>query len=412
MGSSKGFVLSDGGFLMTLSYLPKTVVTALSVLFLLHFSAITASGQSNKQEWISFKKHVLTGDFISEGVTVADVNNDGLKDILAGAFYFLAPDWTKHALDQPQAFKVNGGYSNSFLNFSQDIDQDGWIDLIRIDEPGKAVYWYKNPGKKSGRWTMQVIYEQAGNETPILADVDEDGKNDLIFNDPAKKEMIWLSPPASNGSGEWKKHIISADSTYGTHKYTHGVGFGDVNGDGYNDIIIKDGWWQGSSDPTQDNWKFNKANLGQECSNMLVYDVNQDGLNDIISSSAHKYGIWWHEQVKDAGGKTTWKEHEIYTRFSQTHSLIMQDINGDGYPDLITGKRYFAHNGNDPGAMEPAVLYWFEFKPGKMPKWIPHEIDNNSGVGLNFVVEDVNNDGSPDIVVANKKGVHYFEQVK
>ena len=90
----------------------------------------------------------------------------------------------------------------------------------------------------------------------------------------------------------------------------------------------------------------------------------------------------------------------------------MQDINGDGYPDLITGKRYLAHNGNDPGAMEPAVLYWFEFKPGKMPKWIPHEIDNNSGVGLNFVVEDVNNDGSPDIVVANKKGVHYFEQVK
>ncbi len=90
----------------------------------------------------------------------------------------------------------------------------------------------------------------------------------------------------------------------------------------------------------------------------------------------------------------------------------MADINGDGYPDLVTGKRYYAHNGHDPGAEEPAVLYWFEYKPGKTPTWIPHQIDDNSGVGLQVVTEDMNKDNLIDIVESNKKGVYIFEQIK
>ena len=89
----------------------------------------------------------------------------------------------------------------------------------------------------------------------------------------------------------------------------------------------------------------------------------------------------------------------------------MADINGDGQPDLITGKRYFAHNGKDSGAFEPAVLYWFEYKPGSIPSWIPHLIDKNSGVGLQLVVKDLDMDGLADIIVANKKGLFYFEQI-
>jgi hypothetical protein len=92
--------------------------------------------------------------------------------------------------------------------------------------------------------------------------------------------------------------------------------------------------------------------------------------------------------------------------------LALADVNGDGHPDLVTGKRYFAHNGGDPGAHEPAVLYWFEYKPGKMPAWVKHEVDNDSGSGLNLVVEDINGDKLPDIIVSNKKGVHVFLQKK
>ena len=92
--------------------------------------------------------------------------------------------------------------------------------------------------------------------------------------------------------------------------------------------------------------------------------------------------------------------------------MAMTDMNGDGHPDLVTGKRYFAHNGNDPGAFEPAVLYWFEFHPGPAPQWIPHQVDADSGVGLQVVVKDMNNDGLPDIVVSNKKGTFLFTQAR
>jgi hypothetical protein len=144
---------------------------------------------------------------------------------------------------------------------------------------------------------------------------------------------------------------------------------------------------------------------------MHVLDVNGDGRNDVLSSSAHKFGIWWHEQLKNNPGKSDWKTHEISRSVSQTHSTRLFDLNKDGHPDFITGKRFFAHNDSDvdPGTHEPAKLLWFEFTPGKKPYFKEHEIDNDSGAGLNITIEDMNNDGAPDIVISNKKGVFYFE---
>ena len=145
---------------------------------------------------------------------------------------------------------------------------------------------------------------------------------------------------------------------------------------------------------------------------MLALDVDEDGDQDIISSSAHGYGIWWHEQGKDENGNVSWTTHVISKLFSQSHALVMKDINGDGRPDLISGKRYQAHVKGDPGTDDPSVLYWYEYIPGKNPQWIPHLVDDNSGIGNCFVVMDINKDRLPDIIVSNKKGVYFFEQLK
>ena len=144
---------------------------------------------------------------------------------------------------------------------------------------------------------------------------------------------------------------------------------------------------------------------------MHVLDANQDGLNDIITASAHKFGIWWYEQGKDSNGQTTWQRHEINKSISQTHSSQLLDLNSDGHPDFMTGKRYFAHNdtNTDPGTYDPPIFAWFEFRPGKDPTWQLHEIDNNSGAGLNFIAEDVTRDRLIDFVISNKKGVFVFE---
>ncbi|MGB2822176.1 MAG: VCBS repeat-containing protein, partial [Phycisphaerae bacterium] len=162
---------------------------------------------------------------------------------------------------------------------------------------------------------------------------------------------------------------------------------------------------------TKGDWTFHKAKLGPNCADMHAYDVDGDGDNDVISSSAHAYGIWWHEQVRGDKG-VEFKQHEICKSFSQAHAVHLVDMNGDGVKDLVTGKRYFAHHGRDPGGKEPAVLYWFELRrPQKgQVEFIPHKIDDDSGVGTQFEVTDFNGDGKLDIVTSNKKGVYLFIQ--
>jgi len=387
----------------------KTYSLPLALGLLIAWMGLPASAQTNRP--IKFKKEILTNMFFSEGVAVGDVNRDGKKDVLSGAFWYEAPNWKQHEIAKGDTFTVNGGYSNSFLNFSMDVNQDGWIDFIRVDTPGESVVWYENPKNKAGHWKAYTIQKSLGNESPYLVDLDADGRPDIVGNDPVAKQMIWLKAPSKKGDIEWKRYVISTENI-GLHKYTHGLGVVDMNGDGRLDVLMREGWWEAPLDRTQPDWKFHRADLGEECSQMYLLDVNKDGLKDVISMSAHKYGMWWHQQGKDAQGNPTWEKHEISKLFSQTHGLALADINKDGNPDLVTGKRFFAHNGKDPGEFEPAVLYWFEFKPGATPTWIPHQIDDNSGVGLHLVVEDMNRDGLLDIITANKKGAHVFLQQK
>ena len=378
-------------------------------------SSTDTTSQAADAGTVEFKKHTLTREFISEGVAIGDVNHDGLTDVMAGAYWFAAPDWKRHEIFAGKAFDPAKEYSDSFLNFSMDVNQDEWIDLIIIDFPGKLAYWYENPRNETGHWKKHLIHEtvQVGNESPVLVDIDRDGRMDILCADSGEKQMVWLRAPDSKTETIWKRFSISEKSVPGTDRFSHGLGYGDINKDGRKDVIIKQGWWEAPEDPTQPNWTFHPAALGEDCAQMQTLDINSDGLNDVISSSAHRYGIWWHEQAKEGDGNVKWTQHEISKVFSQSHSTSLTDLNRDGNPDLIVGKRFFAHNDtdNDPGAHEPAVLYWFEYQPGKEPLFEPHEIDNDSGAGLNIVAEDITKDQAIDIVISNKKGVFVFERV-
>jgi hypothetical protein len=228
----------------------------------------------------------------------------------------------------------------------------------------------------------------------------------------------------SNPFGKAKFHAItekSKENDQKIFKYTHGYGAGDVNGDGRMDILEANGWYEQPKDLAAPGpWKFHKAAFGLGGAQMYVYDVNKDGRNDVITSiKAHSYGLSWFEQNADA----SFTEHVILGKtkeanadgkgFSQIHAVQLEDMNGDGLPDIICGKRRWAHGikGDDEPNADP-VLYWFELnRDGKGgASFVPRRIDNDSGVGTQFFTGKVNQDNKPDIVIANKHGVFVFTQ--
>ena len=358
---------------------------------------------------IEFTKIVVEKTFRAEGVAVGDVNHDGKMDIIAGDVWFEAPDWKIHEIRKPKVYKADGGYSECFANFAMDVNGDGWIDSIIIGFPGAPCYWYENPKNAEGHWKQRMVAKSACNETPQFGDLLGKGSRVPIFG--CESKMVWCGVPKDLEAATWDIHDVSGPNGPGTANFSHGLGVGDVNQDGRNDILIKDGWWEAPEDRTQSPWTFHKANFGPDCADIIVHDVNGDGLNDVITSSAHDYGIWWFEQVKTEKG-VEWKQHEISKLFSESHAMILADLNGKGVKALVTGKRWYAHNGGDPGGKEPAVLYWFEIRNPEKGKveFIPHKIDDDSGVGTQFVVADMNGDGLMDIVISNKKGTFVFLQ--
>jgi hypothetical protein len=362
---------------------------------------------------VAFKKTILDRQFRAEGVAVADVNRDGRLDVIAGDFWYEAPSWTPHEIAPPKQYDPAAGYSECFATFAADVNGDGWVDQLRIGMPGGPADWRQNPGRSGGHWKPHTICQSACNETPLFARLLGSKKPPVLVFAKDEKLMAWYEP-GKDVASEFAAHIVSEPGAPGTQRFSHGLGVGDVDGDGRPDIITTEGFYKAPSDPRTGPWPFVRAKLGQPCANMLVYDVNKDGLPDVISSSAHGVGIWWFEQRKSGSGEPEFMEHLIDSSFSQTHALILADMDGDGIMDIVTGKRFWAHGpSGDVEPNAPALLCWYRLtRTGGTVTWTRNVIDDDSGVGTQFEVADINKDGLLDVITANKKGVFVFEQIR
>ena len=378
----------------------------------------------------SWKKLQLTDNFWAEGVAVADVDKDGKLDVLYGPYWFAGPDFTKRHTIYPETERTKvkqadgsmkeiegfkgakteeNGYSNNFQSFTQDVNGDGWMDYLTVSFPGKETFWFENPQGKDEPWKQHVVWDVTDNESPMLADVNGDGKPELVCMSGGHLGYAQQSSAAPLDKWDWR--TVSPRLAF--QRFTHGIGAGDVNGDGKTDLLEGSGWWEQPAIPSDAPWVKHEAKFATKGgAHMHVYDVNGDGKNDVIGSlAAHEYGLAWFEQTADG-----WKQHlitgtpeeagETGLIFSQLHAIELVDMNGDGLKDIVTGKRFWAHGiKGDPEPTAPAVLWWFELKrDGGKVSWIPHLIDNDSGVGTQFVVADVNGDKKPDVIVGNKRG--------
>lgn len=370
---------------------------------------------------VSFVKKQLETRFLSEGVTVADVNHDGHPDVIAGPYWFAGPDFNKKTeMRAPLAYDPES-YSDAFIMYAHDFDHDGWPDILQVGWPGREALWFRNPGPAGGDWARHVAFPTVGTESPLFVDLAGDGTPKLVF--ATDKKLGWAAPGQNAAElRPWRFNPLTPEG--GWHRYTHGLGVGDVNGDGVPDLLAASGWWEQPAPPSNGvPWRFHPANFGQGGAQMFAYDVNGDGRADIITSiKAHGYGLSWFEQMASVDGNIGWREHAITSRdpsvrlqgvqFSQPHALALADIDGDGLKDIVTGKRRWAHGSRkDPEPDAPPVLYWFRLvRHDGTGRYEPHLIDEASGVGTQFAVADLDGDSFPDIAVSNKSGVFVFLQ--
>lgn len=415
-----------------------TAVSAAIVLAASTGCSTHATGHAGKNVLHSFSKQQLTDEFWSEGAGFGDFNRDGKMDVVSGPYWYQGPDFkTRHEFapatrrskstknGQPVEFAGYKGflgneneYSDNFFAFTHDFNRDGWTDILILGFPGAESWWFENPKGAGGHWKRHVAIDVTDNESPTFTDITGDGRPEIVC--ASKGSYGYAEPDPANPTARFKWHPITPNKNY--HKFTHGMGVGDVNGDGRMDLLEKDGWWEQPASLAGDPaWKHHPHSFGVGGAQMYAYDVNGDGLNDVITSLAgHGYGLAWYEQYRE-NGDIKLREHIFMNKlpaenrygvvFSQIHGIDLIDMDGDGLKDLVTGKRFWAHGpSGDPDPNGRAVLYWFQLKRGadKSVDWVPHLVDDTSGTGVEVKAVDYNGDRKPDIVVGNKRGVFVF----
>lgn len=273
-----------------------------------------------------FKKCLITNEFWWEGAGIGDFNRDGKMDICGGPFWWEWPDFiirhvfrsgedkislTNKAYGSKITFHgftgakgIVNDYSDNFLTYVEDFNHDGLNDILVCDFPGKEAFWYKNPNGKncfSGRkyWTRHLALRVLENESPIFGDITGDDRPELICN--SNGFLGYAVPECNDPAIQWTWHLISPRGAW--QKFTHGIGLGDISGDGRADLLEQNGWWEQPAslvgDPvwTLHEFSFATGEGIAGAAQMLVYDFNGDGMNDVLTMlDPHGYGIAWYEQ--------------------------------------------------------------------------------------------------------------------
>ena len=377
----------------------------LTVLLVLGNSLIGITGCVGHRE-VVFRMHVIDADSRFEGAGVLDVNRDGKLDIQCGPSWYEGPSWKKHFV---RTIEEKGGYYLGFCHLPVDVGGDGGPDVGNGARHNKRLSGVRNTGKSGGGFEEITIDEPGNIETAILADINNDGQPDILPN-VCHGEQGWYEFHRDRSAAHgvrWERHPLPSELTGA------GVGVGDINGDKRCDIVGFKGWAEqppGSGDPWIWHGEFDLVDPGIP---IAVDDVDGDGDADLIWGIGHNYGVYWMEQGKSDSGERTWIKHEIDRAWSQAHVILLGDLDGDGRKEFVTGKRYWAHNGSDPGESEQRCLYWYKFDR-KTRQWQRHTIHEGgpAGVGTSAQLEDIDRDGDLDIVCPGKSGLYLFENLR
>jgi hypothetical protein len=379
--------------------------------------------KADEPKW---KQHTINGQSEFEAAGVFDVDNDGKLDIVAGGTWYQAPDWKPYPVREVVR---QGTYYNDFATLPLDVNGDGNTDFVTCSYFGRNVGWVENPAKVGATWTYHEVDLPGNIEAAWMVDLSGDGVPDVLPN--TVNVVVWYEvAKKADGKGvELKKHDFGAQAA------GHGVGSGDVNGDGKIDLLTPKGWFEAPADPAHDAWTWHSEwNAGATGIQMLARDVDGDGVSDVVYGMGHDYGLFWMRQGKATDGERTWTKESIDTSIASVHTLLWADLDGDGKPhELVTGKRVYAHE-VEPGATDGSVVAWYNFDPSAK-SWIRHVIFQGepapnapreagkrlalrdfpaatAGTGLQLTAIDIDKDGDIDLVCPGKSGLYLFENLR
>ena len=353
---------------------------------------------------IRFRKRVINEASDFEAACAADINGDGKLDIVSGDTWYEAPSWT------PRKFRDIGvwgrgpdssGYRMDFADLPMDVNGDGKLDIVSSDYSTGEIFWHENAGDSKDLWPRHLIAKPGSAETSVLAPIL--GKNSLCVLPNCGGQVVWYELRKAGSTPEWVEHVV------GKAGAGHGVGWGDVNGDGKIDLITPNGWYE-QLDAANDKWTWHpdwNCNPGDLGISTPTWDFDGDGRNEVVFGSGHHYGLF--VLVPTAAGK--WEQKPIDTSWSQVHTLILADIEKTRQPVVVTGKRYLAHD-HDIGAKEPLGVYYYKFDR-KAKAWVKYVIDEGTkaGTGLQLTAQDIRHTGRLDLLCPGKSGLYLFENL-
>jgi hypothetical protein len=372
----------------------------------------------------------LSDFYYAWGAGAADFDHDGTVDVVAGPHIFFGPDYTRsREIYLAETSNPSNTYTtDGWMQFVADFTGDGWADVVNPSFTGNPGVWlYVNPKGESRRWDKHLVVPAFNTEIAVLTDVDADGAPELVYG--AQGAIRYARPDPASPTAPWVVRTVSEPGP----AIAHGIGTGDIDGDGRVDIVNPNGWWEqpAAGGAPDQLWAYHPYAFGRYGRNivggsvMAVYDVNGDRLNDVVTVlNPHGWGLAWFEQRRDAAGAISFERHMIMddfgtenaggVNFSQPHGSTFADVDRDGIPDFVVGKRYWAHQDNfmDPDPYGPAVLYWYRtVRNPKAPggaEFVPELIHNRSGVGSHVLATDLDRDGRMDIVTATRYGTFIF----